>query len=269
MREGHLSPEQVLEILNIVQEQDAILIGGQCINLWAEYYSADPALAAWAPYTSKDIDFYRNPEAATRLKYALDGTLRVPASIDDATPNAATVVGSLGGKHIEIDFLARVLGVDDASISRNYVTIQGTEQATGRPVRILLMGPLDCFRSRLKSLNFLKRRDEIAVNQSRASIVILRCFIEDLLRDGARKKAQTTLFELAYLIKEEHIGNLSHLEHGLQPEDVLRHFLKHPELDERWRNGILAPAIERTVKRLVSYETRWAAKYGLHVEGSG
>ena len=253
MREGHLSAEQVLEILDIVQEQDAILIGGQSVNLWAEWYSAaDPALEAWRPYTSKDIDFFQNHGAATRLANILNGTMRVPKSMDDATPNSATVVGTLGDKHVEIDFLKRVMGVDDEAVLENYVTILGTDQATGQPVRILVLSPLDCLRSRLSNLNVLKRQDVIAVNQGRASVVVLKCFIHELLREGAFRKAQETLTQLATLIRTKHIGMASDLEHDLRPQTVLYEFVAHPALDERWRTLILRSSIDRIEKKLAS-----------------
>jgi hypothetical protein len=253
MREGHLSAEQVLEILEIVQEQDAILIGGQAVNLWAEWYSAtDAALEVWRPYTSKDVDFYQNHGAATRLANILNGTMHVPKSMDDATPNAATVVGSLGDKHVEIDFLKRVLGVEDEAIVENYVTILGTDQTTGQPVRILVLSPLDCLRSRLSNLNILRRREAIAVNQGRASVVVLKCFVDELLREGAFRKAQTTLTQLATLIRTKHIGMPSDLEHDLRPETVLHAFIDHPDLDRRWRSLILRPSIDRIEQKLTS-----------------
>jgi hypothetical protein len=75
----HLSAEEVAEILKIVQGTDAILIGGQCLNFWAEHYAPrDPQLAARGPFTSKDIDFYKNRTAAEKLTEVFGGILYLP-----------------------------------------------------------------------------------------------------------------------------------------------------------------------------------------------
>ncbi|HZH50299.1 MAG TPA: hypothetical protein VEZ16_00305 [Microvirga sp.] len=257
LAEAHLSADEVLEILEIIQEFDPIVVGGQSINLWVDFFAeSEPELSQWGPYTSKDIDFFRNKEAATHLASALNGKMRVPTSMDDASPNAATVVGTLGNKRIEVDFLGRVLGVDESSIAENCVTIEGVDRVTGERIRILVMHPLDCLRSRLSNLNDLKRRDEIALNQARASIVVLRAFVADLLTQGLWRQAQTILHALYFVIRDGHCGKASHLQLGLQPEIILRQFIDHPGLDERWRALILQKSIDRIEAKLANTAIR-------------
>lgn len=88
----------------------AFLVGGQALNLWAEYYASAPELALYGPYTSKDIDYFGQREAARKLARQLNGRLRIPR-MDDDTPETAQVVATINGAEIQIDFLGHVLGV--------------------------------------------------------------------------------------------------------------------------------------------------------------
>src|SRR6185437_6052819 len=80
---GHLTASEVTQVLQIVHDDGAIIVGGQAINIWAEHYAGrDTALDALGPLTSKDIDFYRNNKAARRLAEELNGELHVPTLED-------------------------------------------------------------------------------------------------------------------------------------------------------------------------------------------
>lgn len=55
------------------------------MNLWAEFYSAAEELHAYRSYTSKDIDYFGQREAAQKLAVALGGKVLIP-NVDDQTP---------------------------------------------------------------------------------------------------------------------------------------------------------------------------------------
>jgi len=189
------------------------VVGGQAVNLWAAHYvEAYPALKAYAPFTSKDIDFFNNPEAAEHLADAIDGDLYLP-EYDDATPSAALVVGSLKECRIAVDFMRAVAGVDDDAIKTRFITLVGSSPVNGVPVSIRVMHPLDCVRSRLANINELKRIQELPVRQAKVSIQILQHFIAEMLGQRSReaiKHAQDTLHELEYVIRDGHKGRISH-----------------------------------------------------------
>ena len=252
----HLTTEQVTYLLSIVSENNAIVIGGQSVNIWAGYYSdRSPALSGYGPFTSKDIDFYRNREAAERLADVLDGELFIP-ELGNETPNAAVVVGSLNGRRIEIDFLRVVLGVSDKSLTENYVVLLGSDPTTGNEIRILLMHPLDCVRSRLANINILGRHGQLSISQGYASIEVLRLFLDDMLAQGEFQKVQKCLRDLEHLGRTVWAGTPAHLRHGLDILPLMRGFLDRDELDHRWRTLTLSKAIGRLELRVAACGSR-------------
>jgi hypothetical protein len=251
----HLSLTEVETILEIVQEADAIVIGGQSLNLWAMHYRGKyPELMQYAPFTSKDIDFYTIGEAPKILADALDGELFVPDPFDNATPNFALVVAHLGDHKIDIDFMRVVLGVDSRSIQNNFVTLDITLE--NRTIKVLLLDPLDCLRSRLSNINVLARHDCQSVSQAHASLVVVRAYINELLDISTKlsiQRACSILHDLYYVTKTEAIGRAAYLRHGLDPSEIIKRFREDVRLDPRYRAKTVEPMLARI-----------AAQYGRH-----
>lgn len=257
----HLTEEEVLRLLDIVEKFDPVVIGGQAVNLWVQRYRArDPDFLGGRPFTSKDLDFYRNREAAEQLADELGGRVLLPEP-DDATPNAAMVVGTLGGRPIEVDFMATVLGVEASNVTGRQVMLEARSPQTDRPIRILLLHPLDCVRSRLANVNTLHRYDEHSVAQAVAALEVLQRFLVELLDDTDRlRHVQTILVELHYVIRDLHAGKPTHLTHGLCPEAVLSAFHEDERLDLRWRSRTLMPCRDRVARWLRLAEQRHSGR---------
>lgn len=244
----HLTAEEVGRILEIVQSTDAIVVGGQSVNLWAQHYAGRRAgFPDNGPYTSKDVDFFRNARAAVALADALGGTLMLPKP-EDATPNAAVVIGMLADRKIEVDFMTLVLGVDEKSITTKYVTLGGMNAVTGSTFKVLLLHPLDCLRSRFANINTLHREDELSLRQAQTAIAIVKHFIDDLLEMELTGEAQRALRDLCYVTRDGFIRGDVAFRHDIDPLPVLRAFLEDPRLDERWRTRYLAKAVARLEK---------------------
>lgn len=226
---------------------DPIIVGGQSVNIWAEYYSdRDRELFDIGPFTSDDVDFFRNREAARQLAARLDnGTILLPTASDFGTPNSAVVLGELNGRHIAVDFMASVLGVDDESIMDNFVMIEGSFGAS--TIKLLVMHPLDCVRSRLTNINVLHRYDRHSIVQGIASVRILENYLEDLLGENNFRAAQRILKDLQFVVRDQHIGRPSHERFGedLDLLPLMDRFCDHPGLDSRWREHVLKRSIGR------------------------
>ena len=243
----HLRADEVLQIVDFIADCDPVIVGGQSVNIWAEFYAGrDPSLAEAGPFTSKDVDFFRNRAAAERLASSLeDGRILLPTLAEMGTPNAAVVVGSLNGRRLRIDFMASVLGVDDDAINDDFVAIEGTHD--GRTISLLVMHPLDCLRSRLANVNILRRTDDQSIRQAFASVRVLGHYIDDLLAEKNTKSAQRVLKDLQFVIRDHHLGKTSHREFDadLDVVEIMERYVGNDRLDERWRDLILAPALGR------------------------
>lgn len=260
INEDHLSAEEVLTLLGFVSEHKPIIVGGQSVNIWSELFQGqDQELDELGSLTSKDLDFYENEKAQKALTASLiDGKLLIP-SPDDQTPNASVVIGKIGDKQVEIDFLKGVQGVDGKALLKKSVTFQYGDT----DVSVTLMHPIDCVTSRLANINTLHRKSEHSINQAIASVRILDCFIQNALEMGDKtghRIAIDALNQLEYILKDDHIGKASDTEFGemLQIAVIFDKYMNDDRLDTRYRERQLSGIIERTAERYRARENRRA-----------
>lgn len=163
------------------------------------------------------------------------GRLTVPG-LDEHTPEAAVVTGYLGDKRVTIDFMSAILGVDENQMVRRRVTFSDPYRTAAS---ITLMHPLDCVRSRLSNINVLNRVDAHSLSQARASLIILKCYIDDEF-DGdadAVRRASRAIMEIGEITLNVHIGRRSQTEFGehLNFTELVEPYLSDERLDVRFR----------------------------------
>jgi hypothetical protein len=159
---GHLPPRAVIGIAKILADDErAFVVGGQALNLWAEYYSGRAAeLIAFRPFTSKDIDYFGQRAVAEKLAAGLGGTIEVPAP-HDTTFQTAIVHATVEGIDIDIDFLSHMKGVQrglEAGVAD--LIIPYDHEGEDAELAIRLMHPLHCLQSRIANIIELKRSDD-------------------------------------------------------------------------------------------------------------
>ena len=252
-----LPAEIVYDLAQILQLGDgAFIVGGQALNLWAEHYSRTEELAAYGPYTSKDIDYFGHRHAAQKLADALDGELLIPDG-DDHTPQTAIVRAMVGGRNIEIDFLWNVKGVKSQSLIGQAVELRLTvrlAEAVGQ-LRIPVMHPFHCMQSRLANVIELGRNTDLARRQLEASPIILREYLDDMLGAGQVKHVTGVLQALRDYLLSDPNGRKAHRVMANDPARILDHFQHDERIDARWRERSLA-SMRRTI---ASRRTAWGA----------
>ena len=70
MSRRNLTPENLHDLFAALQAADfeAIVVGGQAVNLWAfKYLDTCPQLQAYLPFASEDLDFYGGKGVGYRL----------------------------------------------------------------------------------------------------------------------------------------------------------------------------------------------------------
>jgi len=224
---------QVARILRAAAPARPILVGGQAIAAWRQVSSGDQGGHDLA---SKDIDFFRNPEAVRLLVDAFGGTSRTPG-FDDHGPIAHVVSIPVDGTTLEIDFIGHVLGADPKKMPKRAIGIPYDPADSGETIVLALIHPIDALWSRLANINTLGRDDPLSIRQCAAAIDVLEAFLFYLLDDGqgAHRMRTKILRELCHGLAKAHVGRPAQIIHCLSPERIIPRALERADLDPRWR----------------------------------
>jgi len=232
-----------------------VLVGGQAVNFWAEYYATRASeLEREAPFTSKDIDFCGTVNVVRLCAERLAGTARI-ATMDDHTPNVGVVTfAGEGGVKRTIDFLDQPLGLRAKEIQRMAIpaeVLDARGHATG--VQFRIMHPIQVMESRVHNAMVLPGYDSPhALKQLRLSVICAREFIRDMI-DSGRVRVALTLNERIFTFSmRNRNGSEVHLRYGVDPFDAV--FLD-PRLPARFRD-IRYPQMKR---QLATRRTRLGA----------
>jgi hypothetical protein len=228
------------------EEANFVLVGGQAVAVWAaKYASRVPALAAEAPYTSKDLDFCGGPKTVEAFARRLHGEAKL-ADPFDPTPNSGIVTFETeDGIKVEIDFLKSVAGVDTRELFKLRVAID-LPLDDGRTGTLFVMHPVLCLESRCHNTSALPGYDRPnAIKQLRAAVICAREFLRDVLDDGDTK-AVLRLNERIFRFATRNLHAKAVLaRHHIDPADAI---LVDDRLPEAFR-GIRYPQMKAELAR--------------------
>ena len=167
-----LKPKDAAALVVQTRSDNAVLIGGQAVAFWIQYFGIRPRL----PALTGDIDYLATIAEAKRVS----ARLKIPhkfktASLDDHTPNSAVLSVEIHGypEPVLIDYLASIIGVESEAIRKSAVVIE----FEGEPIRIL--HPLHLLRAKIGNLYHLEdKRNPEGIEQARLAIEIAAAFIE-------------------------------------------------------------------------------------------
>lgn len=251
-----LPPDAVIELASILQLDDgAFVVGGQALNLWAElYYEHCPELADFAPFTSKDLDYFGHQDAASKLAAALGGEVIFPDP-DDASPNSALVRATIGDREIQIDFIRHVMGVRPKRLEE-LATELVVPLDNGGELAIPLMHPLHCLQSRIANVLKLGRLDQTAMRQLGAAPYVLEAYLLHMLDLGEVKEVQSTLRNLYHYLLSDPDGKRAVSLPMKDPLDIISSLTKHQKLDCRYRWFNLRAMRRKVASKRASRELR-------------
>ena len=249
---------KVLEALP--DDDDTVLIGGQALNIWAEYYfKSDPSLATQPPFFSNDIDFLGDKQAASTLHSAWKGTLYLPG-MDNHTPMTAKLNLTLeDGRPVNVDFLGVMMGVDNYHVRKAALRIH--TPSSEKP--ILVLHPAHCLASRIyNTYGILDRRagdyDSRHVERTRLAVKILNRALTDLFRKND-KKASREAYEFIEYTASLSCEEPAKLAFHLDSIDVLEAIPSNPDL------GISEDFLTRRLPRIQAHVTRKRKQYASNV----
>lgn len=187
-----LSVREVGELLaKSPHARDAILVGGQALNIWAVRYR----LAAQNAAVSDDIDFFGNRAAAIAAGLDWDAEVQTP-KLDDHTANSAIVLVDIDNVEYGIDFLNSILGVDSDEL-RRWSSVAGGLGYTFR-----VMHPLHVLQSQLENTyGLLNRRDTdlggYQAERVKLAVAVVACAVREMLDAGKPRVALNMVKRIA------------------------------------------------------------------------
>lgn len=194
-----LRHEEVQRILALLEplsaDRSVVLVGGQAVAFWTRFLQERSSeVAAFAPLTSKDIDFEGSARAVRRTADLLAARMRL-VSTDDHSPNTGIVIFvDADGIERTIDFIDRPLGLRGRDIRDTAVRLIVPGNESGHEVPVWVMHPERCMESRVYNTQILHKTDDLAMRQLEVSIVCAREWSRYLLDDdSSQERARAVL----------------------------------------------------------------------------
>ena len=196
-----------------------MLIGGQAVNYWAEtYLSQEPALAAWLPFTSKDIDFQGGRDDVLKLARALGVRAQLPHR-KEMTAFAGGVPFHVGDLATKIEFVRHLPGVENAKIEARAMTAQ----RDGKELRVL--DPISLLSCKLYLALRVDQSNRRDADHARIMIICVRAFLRETLRgvESGELSARGWLAAVERVLKlaESNIGRKTTRELGVDWSQAL------------------------------------------------
>ncbi|MDZ4878096.1 MAG: hypothetical protein CLLPBCKN_007531 [Chroococcidiopsis cubana SAG 39.79] len=247
-----LTPEDLYDIFVKLQaaELDAVVVGGQAINLWAsKYRDRSPQLQQMLPFASEDLDFYGGKIEVLTCQEALQGEAKLNRDFDPS-PNSGIVTVKRQDVNLRIDFLASVYGLNDSEITGTAIPFPGESKLSG--VNIKVLHPILCLEGKLKSLRGLPQQGRQDKKHVEMAILCVKEFVKDLCnQEQPRTGLKLVERMLDSALKED--GLNAWYRHGIQVESAIPIEELRQLNDEKWQkfyNIILPKVLEQIhVKR--------------------
>lgn len=177
-REVAFTAERLRELLSGVG-RNAVLVGGQALAFWADYYGIriDDAL----PAVSKDADFLGDRVLVERIAGASGGQASFPPRKAVTALVGQVRIELANEQFLNVDVVHSIVGVRADSVKRR------AEEVELDGLKFKIMHPVDVLQSRIWNLATLKnKQDELGVLQARLAIQVVRRYIAAIAGDNER-----------------------------------------------------------------------------------
>ncbi|MDC5808116.1 hypothetical protein OPW36_06310 [Vibrio europaeus] len=238
-----------------------IVIGGQAVSYWLEYFDLDQRLtsAQRAQATSIDIDFCGNNEDFQLISDKWEVLIRRP-TIDDATPEQGVCllrhretheiksidglfyldIGELfnNNQHQpnQVDFLSLPNGFEIQDFE-NRKLVQHTEMLEFPPEfelasreNLLVLNPIGCIKSRMYNYYRLKavRDPELELARIKLLLAPLSLYLQKSLLENGFKATQPYI-KLAMQLAKSRLGVEIAVNHGIDISQAISHFVEEQQ----------------------------------------
>jgi len=199
-----LSDAEVVEILRVSGKR-AILVGGQALAVWRNFYGIDlpPALTA---NLTRDADFIGTAETALMVKSGLVNRKWRLEQVKPGTLSPVTAQLTLKSANgiKEIDFLNSIVGLRTDDVRRRAVPV---ELRNG--VIVTVLHPLDVLASRLHNIAEIPdKRNDKGVAQAELAIQIAGAFLRDTLAHGSERELFNQVERIRIIVTQDPVAEV-------------------------------------------------------------
>jgi hypothetical protein len=197
-----LSDAEVGEILR-ASEKIAILVGGQALSIWANFYQVALPAELTASVT-RDADFIGSADTALIIKGSLSNQAwrfeQVKAGTLSPVIAQLTLQTADGVK--EIDFLGFIVGLHTNEVRERAVRLELPDGTV-----VTLLHPLDVLASRLHNLAEIPdKRNEKGVAQAQLAISIAGAFLRDTIAQRTERELFNQIERIRVILMNDKIA---------------------------------------------------------------
>jgi hypothetical protein len=199
-----LSGDEVAEILR-ASEKIAILVGGQALSIWANFYQAAIPAVLTANVT-RDADFIGSADAALIVKSGLSNKDWKLEQVRPAAPSPVTAQLTLQTENgiKEIDFLASIVGVHTDDVRKRAVPLGLPDGSV-----VTVLHPLDVLASRLHNLAEIpEKRNDKGVAQAELAISIAGAFLRDTIAHRTERELFNQIERIRIIVTNDTIASI-------------------------------------------------------------
>ena len=158
------TPGQLRPLLEALSHCDAVIVGGQAINLWSELCQKnEEPWASLRPFTSRDLDALGSASALLECARQTGGQALFPEP-GQKTVNTGKLTVLIDGQPVDADFLSEVKGLNNQEIR------QTARQILWQELSLRLLHPILCVES--KTINLMRIQQEPEERQDRKHLLL-------------------------------------------------------------------------------------------------
>lgn len=158
------TPEQLRPLFEALASTQAVVVGGQAINLWSQTYEKDEEpWKSLRPFTSRDLDVLGGTNDLHVCARRLKARVLYPEP-GQCTINAGRLVARLEGQEVEADFLAELKGLNNQEVR------QTAKCVCWRGLSLRVLHPILCVES--KTANLMRLPQDVEGRQDKKHLVL-------------------------------------------------------------------------------------------------
>lgn len=196
-----LSDNEVAEILR-ASEKIAILVGGQALSIWTNFYQVAIPSVLTANVT-RDADFIGSADTALIVKAALSNKNWKFEQITPSALSPVTAQLTLQTEHgvKEIDFLGSIVGLHTDDVRKRAVPLNLPDGSV-----VTVLHPLDVLASRLHNLAEIpEKRNDKGVAQAELAISITGAFLRDTIAHRTERELFNQIERIKIIVTNDKI----------------------------------------------------------------